>query len=326
MNRKQLAKVIYVCISLLLVLVIVYSGLRILESAVFLHQGSSMQTTSKTIVRDGVKYYPRQDINVILVLGIDEEGPVQDSGSYNNPGASDVVMLMIVDETQEVIDVLSLNRDTMVEMPVLGIGGKQAGTTYAQLALAHTYGNGLEESCENTRTTVSNLLGGIQIDHYVSMNMDALSILNDAVGGVVVNVTDDFSAVDTTIGMGEVRLQGQQAITYVRARHNVGDQLNLSRMERQKEYVAGWARAFREGLKEDPTMAVTAYSDVEEYIVTDCSMTLLTALMERYAEYSLGEIVTPEGENVKGEKYYEFHLDEEALDALVIDMFYKEKQ
>ncbi len=71
--------------------------------------------------------------------------------------------------------------------------------------------------------------------------------------------------------------------------------------------------------------AVTMYSETEPYAVTDCFMTLLTSLMERYAEYSLGEIVTPAGENVKGEKYYEYHLDQESLDVLVLEWFYKEK-
>ena len=41
------------------------------------------------------------------------------------------------------------------------------------------------------------------IDYYFSMNMDAISILNDAVGGVTVEVTDDFSQVDATIGKGQ---------------------------------------------------------------------------------------------------------------------------
>jgi LCP family protein required for cell wall assembly len=143
-------------------------------------------------------------------------------------------MLVIFDETNLRINMLYLNRDTMLTMPVLGLGGKEAGTYYGQLALAHTYGSGLEDSCENTRNTISAFLGGVRIDHYVSMNMDAVSLLNDLVGGVTVEVTEDFSAVDPTIGMGEVKLMGQQAINYVRTRKGVGDQLNLTRIQRQK--------------------------------------------------------------------------------------------
>ena len=71
------------------------------------------------------------------------------------------------------------------------------------------------------------------------MNMDAIATMNDAVGGVKVTVTEDFSKVDPTIPMGEAILRGQQAINYVRTRKNVGDQLNLSRIERQKELHSG---------------------------------------------------------------------------------------
>ena len=55
-------------------------------------------------------------------------------------------------------------------------------------------------------------LPGLIIDYYVSMNMDAIGILNDAVGGVRVLVEDDFSEVDASIPMGITRLEGRQAL------------------------------------------------------------------------------------------------------------------
>jgi LCP family protein required for cell wall assembly len=124
--------------------------------------------------------------------------------------------------------ILYLNRDTMVQMPVLGLGGKEAGSVRAQLALAHTYGNGLEESCENTRRTVSDFLNGISIDYYISMRMDAIAMLNDAVGGVTVLVEDDFSQVDSSIPKGLVTLRGEQALNFVRSRKDLGDQLKAA--------------------------------------------------------------------------------------------------
>ena len=83
------------------------------------------------------------------------------------------------------------------------------------------------------------------------MNMDAIPILNDAVGGVTVEVTEDFSAVDPSIGMGQVTLRGDQALNYVRTRKDVGDQLNLSRIQRQKQYLEAFAEAFRIRSKAD---------------------------------------------------------------------------
>ena len=325
-NRKQTKELIFFAVILILVLVILYSGLRILESTVLRPEQQTVVVERKTVTRGGVDYFPRQDVTTVLVLGIDQFGPVSDSGTYNNHGAADMNLLLIFDEATETCNVLHFNRDTMVEMPVLGLGGRQAGTLYGQLALAHTYGTGLTDSCENSRETISNLLHGIKIDYYVAMHMDAIAILNDAVGGVRVNVRDDFSKVDETIPMGSVLLSGDQALTFVRTRANVGDQLNVSRIERHKEYLNGFAAAFRAAREENPELLVEAYDQVSPYLITDCSVNAISGMIERYGDYAVGEVISPAGENVRGEKYYEFYLDEEAFEELTLRLLYAPKE
>ena len=324
-KHSNTGNMVYFCAILILVLVMIFSGLQILESTV-LYSGNNSESThvSKTITRDGVDYFPRQDITVMMILGIDKYGEVQPSGSYNNDGDADMVALLIFDEKNETVSALALNRDTMLEMPVLGIGGKQAGTVYQQLTLAHTYGSGLEDSCENMKKTVSDFLYGINIDYYFSMNMDAISILNDAVGGVTVNVVDDFSGVDPSITYGEVTLKGQQAINYVRSRKDIGDQLNISRMQRHRTYIDSFVRTLRQKVEESSTFAFNAYEKVSPYIVTDISSNVFSSILQRYSDYTLTEIVSPEGENVRGE-YMEFYVDEEKLDELILRLFYAPK-
>ena len=324
-RRKHAKDIAFFCVILLLVLVMLFSGLRILESTV-LSTGMGEETfESKTIHRGDTAYFPRQDITSILVLGVDRYGVVEHSGTYNNRGAADMAMVVILDHAREECRVLQLNRDTMLEMPVLGIGGRQAGTAYGQLALAHTYGSGLEDSCENMVNTVSRFLYGVPLDYYVAMNMDAIPILNDAVGGVTVTVTEDFSAVDPTIRLGEMKLMGQQSINFVRTRKNVGDQLNLSRIQRQREYVDGFVEAFTAAREADPDIIASVYEDVADYLVTDLSVTSLSAMIDRYSHYPIVEVVSPEGENVMGEEYFEFYVDEDALDALILRLFYAPK-
>lgn len=323
---KRRGQTVMLIVILILVLVFVFSGLQFLESTVFHPTGATQDVTSKTIVRDGVEYFPRQDVTVILLAGIDEYGPVASSGSYNNPGEADMVTLLIFDQTDKALDVLMLNRDTMLEMPVLGIGGKQAGTVYGQLALAHTYGTGLEDSGVNLRDTVSDFLYGIHIDYYVTMHMDAISILNDLVGGVPVNVTDDFSEIDPTIPMGETVLKGEQAITFVRTRQGLGDQLNITRMERQREYMLGFLKALQQSVSDSSGFALEAYEKVSQYVVTDCSSSAITTLVNRLVGYELRDVVSIEGENVAGEKYMEYHVDEEALDQVILEYLYDPKK
>ena len=325
-KRETLKNAAFFAVILILVLVFLISGLHILESTV-LQNGDIQKTTGKkTIVRNGLEYFPRQDITVMLVMGIDQSGPVQDSGYYRNEGAADVVMLLIFDEEAKDYSILYLNRDTMLTMPVLGIDGLPAGNNFGQLALSHTFGNGLERSCENVKKTVSDFLYGLQIDYYVSMNMDAVSLLNDLVGGVTVEVTEDFSAVDPTIGMGEVKLMGRQAINYVRTRKGVGDQLNLTRIQRQKEYIVGFVDALQKKYDDNANAVLSMYADVKPYLVTDCSPKTVSTLLSKYASYTLGEVVSPAGENVMGEEYFEFYVDEENLKELVLHLFYAPKE
>ena len=324
MNRKIAKNAVFVCIILILVLVVLYSGLRILESTVLFQEESPMQTTSKTIVRDGVKYYPRQDITVVLLLGINQTGKVVQT-EYNHGGAADMVTLMVFDEQTEECTLLSLNRDMMVDMPMLTDTGKEAGVYYGQLAYAHTYGDGMEDSCENVRKTVSNLLYGVPVDYYFSLNMDAIAVLNDAVGGVTVNVVDDFSAVDPSITKGQITLLGQQAVNYVQARWDVGDELNLSRMERHKEYMHNFAAMLKDKIDSESEFVVRAYEQVADYIVSDCSVQILSRLEQSYGHYALGDMVSFEGENVLGDEQYEFYADEEKRDEIILRYFYAPK-
>ena len=326
MNRKFRMKLVFVCISLILVLVIVYSGLRILESTIFYNRNTDFEIKTKTITRDGVKYYPRQDINVILVMGINQKGPVTASEKINEAGPADFVGLVVVDEKNETWTVLNLNRDTMVDMPALDENGKTAGTVNCQLALAHAYGTGMQDSCENTVKAVSNFLGGVNIDYYVSMNLDAIGMLNDAVGGVTVTVRDDFSAVDPTIGMGTITLRGDQARSFVQTRWLVGDELNLSRIERQRDYMDSFIRSFKETMeKSDAGFVLNTYNDVAPYLLSDLPVSTLTGMIERYIDYPMTGIVSLEGENVLGDELYEFYADKEALEDLCLEIFYAPK-
>lgn len=326
-KRESLRKLLLLVAVLLLAFSCLIVGLWLVKPDIFAEEPTSTeQTPSKTIVRDGVEYFPRQDITVMLVMGIDQFGPMQDSGSYRNTGAADMLALLIFDEKTEELNILYLNRDTMVHMPVLGLGGKQAGTAYAQLALAHTYGSGLEDSCENVKNTLTQFIHGLRIDYYVAMSMDAIPVLNDAVGGVTVTVKDDFSKINPTITMGELTLRGDQVIDYVRTRKDVGDQKNVTRMQRQQEYVNAFLQKLYESEQEDPQFLIRTYEEVSPYIVTDCSATTLSNMLDHYADYAINQAVTPEGENLIVDGYYQFHTDAEDLDALILELFYRPKQ
>ena len=328
MNRSdKLKKIGFILLGILLIGVVIYSGFRFLEATVFLDdEKSPSKSPSKTIVVDGVKYFPKQDIETFLIIGVDEDGEMIRRETLENEGMADAIMLAVFNRTDETIDIISLNRDSMTDISVRGLDGRKVDSMNAQLALSYAYGDGMESSCENTIEAVSKMLYGIEIDHFMALNMEAIKVLNDAVDGVTVDVWDDFSAVDPSIYMGRVTLYGDQALTYIRARKDVGDQLNVNRMERQQEYMESFFYALKYAVEMDSEFAIKHYEDLTKYMVTDCSVTTMSSMLERYGAYELGEIVTPEGENVRGEKYMEFYVDEDSLQDLVLEHFFAEKK
>ncbi|MFR8126152.1 MAG: LCP family protein [Acutalibacter sp.] len=150
---------------------------------------------------NGTAYARREDLETVLLLGVDKFEGETPEGYLNNQQA-DFLLLLVMDKQHETCTPIQLNRDTMTEIQILGVTGEPAGTFTGQLALAHTYGSGEEGSCENTVLAVSNLLYGMEIDHYVSLTMDGVALLNDLVGGVTVEVLDDFSGIDESLVQG----------------------------------------------------------------------------------------------------------------------------
>ena len=135
-KRQTLLKALVACIALILVLGIVYSGLQILELTVFYGQEREFQVETKTITRRGVKYFPRQDISVILLMGINQPGTVHPE-KPNHGNSADMVALVVVDEATESWSVLNLNRDAMVDMPELDLYGTIEAAVCALDSLNH---------------------------------------------------------------------------------------------------------------------------------------------------------------------------------------------
>lgn len=278
-----------------------------------------------TVTYQGEQYRLRDDLETYLIIGLDKFTYTRsDPEAYINNQQSDFLFLMVVDKAKETYCAIHINRDTMTEIQRLGIGGKRLGTFKGQLALAHTYGSGDKDSCRNTVEAVSGFLYDVPIDHYFSMTMDAIPVLNDLVGGVTVHIDDDFSAVDPSLEQGkDVRLKGQQALTFVRARGGVGDQSNLSRMNRQREYIYGLYQQITDKLHNVDGFATRLASKLVDFSVSDLTSTQLSNLSERMKDYRFTTIYTIPGEAVKGEEFMEFYADDAALQELVIQIFFK---
>ena len=273
-------------------------------------------------------YLSRYDLETFLIMGLDKfEDTLSEPDSYNNNQQADFLLLMIVDRTHGSYTALHINRDTMAEIQRLGLGGKKLNTFTGQLALAHTYGSGGKDSCRNTVKAVSRFLYDVPIDHYFSVTMDAIPILNDLAGGVTVHINDDFSAVDPTLEQGkDIRLAGQQALTFVRSRRDVGDSSNLSRMERQREFITALYEQLSRKMRETDGFGAKLASNLADYTVSDLTTTELSNFAERFRDYSFTGIRSLDGKAVKGERFMEYYVEEAALQQSVIELFFEREK
>lgn len=285
------------------------------------------QKTENTVYEyNGVEYVKNEDVESFLILGLDKFEDAVNNDSYNNDQRADFLMLLVFDNSEKKFTAVHLNRDTMVNMNVLGVAGQKVGTVNKQLALAHTYGNGKDVSCRNTADAVSELLNGVKVNHYLSITMDAVPILNDLLGGVEVTVLDDFSGIDDTLIKGEtVTLHGDHALTYVRERYGLEDSSNSTRMVRQRQYMtAVYDKAMLE-IENDDNFVIEASSKLADYIVSDRSVNQLQEIAKKLSQYKFTEIETLEGESVVKDGLMEFRPNADSIDKIVFDLFYKKK-
>lgn len=328
-------KAILAAAGLLTVLTLLLVGALLLflwEEGSFLPRESAEPTAApeddgELIFYDGTWYAPRKDLETVLVLGLDrsEQEGIAVTGDY---AQSDLMLLLEIDRAGGRCRVIHLNRDAMAEIQDFDRYGQPSGTYTAQLTLAYAHAQAYTRNdttaCKAAVKAVSGLLYGVKIDHYVTLTMDGLMELNDLAGGVEVEIKDDFSAVDPTLVQGEtVTLWGEHALNYVRARWYVGDNTNLERMERQREYLLALQKKLSGLAEADGEFILSALTQVNEHMNSDCTAQQLAQLAEDIRTLPMERISTLEGEAVQGTNFMEFYVDEEALQRLVIEDFYE---
>lgn len=271
------------------------------------------------------EYVLKDNVETFLVLGLDKFQDSSSSDSYNNDNQADFLMLFVIDNDEKKISVLQINRDTMADVNILGLNGNKVSTVTRQIALAHTYGNGKDVSCRNTADSVSSLLRGMKVQHYISLKMDAVPAFNDLVGGVTLEVMDDFPN-DPALKKGQtVTLKGEQALTYVRARQGMEDNSNVARMARQRQYVQALYHQVTNRMENDENFVVDASLQMKDYLVSDRSVTQMQQLADKFSTYEFVAIETLRGESRVGERFMEFYADADHVQEIVVKLFYELK-
>ena len=275
----------------------------------------------------GVHYRYNEDILTFLFLGIDEMGEVEKRQEGIQGGQSDAMFLMVLDSHKKEISIIGINRDTMTDIAVYNDAGSYMGTVQAQLTLQHGYGDGAQLSCERTRDAVERLFYGLPIHGYFSLNMGAIPLINDAVGGVEVTAIEDVPGANIKEGDTLV-LNGEQAYAYLHNRDITRFNSAGMRLKRQKQYLTAYAQAAMEAMKSDLSLPVKLYASVSKYMVTDITVDEVSYLASQALGYSFDDsrFYFLEGDTVQGEEVEEFYPNQEALYELILEVFYEEAE
>ncbi|MGG3605557.1 LytR family transcriptional regulator [Priestia megaterium] len=150
----------------------------------------------------------------ILLLGVDQRGA--------DRGRSDSLMLLTVNPDKKAVKMLSIPRDTRTE--IIGTGKED------KINHAYAFG-GVDMSIK----TVENFLN-VPIDYYIQVNMESFKDIVDAVGGVTVNNTLDFTYEGHHFEKGKLELNGEKALSYSRMRYD-DPRGDFGRQSRQQQII-----------------------------------------------------------------------------------------
>lgn len=180
---------------------------------------SSSLFDDKPAEKDSAKMLSH-DKTIVMLMGVDErEGDV---------GRSDTLMIATLDPKKGKAAILSIPRDTRVKIK---------GHGFDKINAAYAYGGH-----KLTQNTVEDLLG-VDMEHYVLINVNAFTKIIDAIGGVDINVEkrmyyedpwDDNGGLVINLYPGQQHMDGKTAITYVRYRDEEGD---IGRITRQQKFM-----------------------------------------------------------------------------------------
>ena len=281
----------------------------------------------RTITWKDKEYQYNSLITTILYAGLDSTDPLKASETYSNKARADSVSVVILDKKKKKMSILALNRDTMTEIRRYTRTGEDMGTYVSHLGYAYSYGDGGEVSCEDLKEAVEKLLG-ISIDEYAVTNQSSITSINDLVGGVTVTVpNDDLAAMYPELKKGAVvTLDDSNVKDFLQHRDTAADFSNEGRIERQQAYVTAYVDLLKNRLASEPDQLWQEIGQMNDYLQTSITKNKylsLARLLEKVS-FTDADYYRPTGKDSAGELHDEFYVDEDALQQLVIDLFYEE--
>lgn len=285
----------------------------------------------ETIEYNGSTYVYDKNKVAFAFIGVDKQeiGEIT-SDAYGNSGQADTDMVAVVDTSTGNVSIITIPRDTMVDIDLYSASGIFLRTEPKQLCLAYAYGDGGAKSCTNVTSALSRILKNVPVEKYFALDLDGIAPLNDAVGGVTVEALHDFP--EKNIKKGEtITIRGDFAETYVRSRDLNYIEASLNRTQRQNQYVRAYADKLRAAATSDFSVVTNLYNTARDYSQTNITLNDATYIASLILSKGVGDFTsyTIDGEMKASENtvredgvYAEFYADEDSVLDIVVNCFY----
>ena len=277
---------------------------------------------------NGNKYQYNNRVTTLLYAGLDSFDELNQTATYGDKARADSIMLIVLDEASKKMSVVAINRDTMTDVHRFSRNGGDLGTYVTHLGYAYANGDGGTASCENLKTAVSNLFNNLPIDGYMVSNQTSIVMINDLVGGVTVTVpNNDLATQYPELTEGNiVTLDESNVRAYVQQRDTAVDFSNEGRIERQKSFVLSFMDEFGTLVRDNSTQVWDELEECSNWMQTDITKNKYLSLADAFSQTNLApdSYYILEGEDQLGELHDEFYYDEDALQELIIKLFYRE--
>lgn len=172
----------------------------------------------------------------ILLIGSDNRGDGNEKyGEDSGTQRSDTTILLHLSADRSSATAVSIPRDLMAHVPdCTRPDGSTRPGRFEQFNWAFEGGGA---AC--TIRTVEDMTG-VRIDHHLIVDFSGFKKMVDAVDGVEVCVAEPVHDTKAHLDLpaGRQKLNGEQALGFVRARYSIGDGSDTQRMERQQDFLA----------------------------------------------------------------------------------------
>lgn len=323
-DKTKLLMIVLMAVAVIAAAVAVFLGIRNKAE----NEKAKAQTERKDaedssyITYNGKKYKYNSDLRTMLFIGVDKDETVTVKEITGRSGQSDCLILLVMDTESKKTTLLEISRDTMADVKIYGIDGDYMATELMQITAQYAYGDGEKRSCQLTREAVENLLYDIPIHDYLSLNMAGIVPIVDQIGGVEITVPEDYTSIDPAFVQGSsITLNGEMAEKYIRSRDTSVLGSNEQRMERQTQFVQALLEKVKASEDGGNTILQQFWQAAQPYITTDLSLNML----EKVTSYDMEpEILKVPGEVRAGKQHDEFYVDDERLQEMIINIFYRE--